>query len=239
MSPNRERKRTPWYFLSILFLFLVPVNALLILAWKKTDKPAFLKSFLTILALGYAWSMLVTSQGWWSFNPEIMLGIRVLPALPLEEAFFYPLGGALSILLYAALTRTAAPEKGTGRGFCFFIIALTLCGAAAVAVSMLNGGRPYYLISQIILYNGLAAGLWPWTHGRIGARPALLATAVMTGIGFFWNWLAFTQGWWSYHAVLGWMWPAAVPVDDWNFYIFAPLAAISLYENFRRGGDKA
>jgi hypothetical protein len=66
----------------------------------------------------------------------------------------------------------------------------------------------------------------------------LITVLLMTGIGFIWDCLAFNWGWWTYYAILGWMFPKRVPIDDWNFYFFAPIAAIELYSVFRKEKEK-
>jgi len=190
------------------------------------------------VVLGYAWSMVVSASGWWTFRPDTLLGWNLLPHLPVEEALFYPLGGALCLLFYVGWTRWRVPPAepkplALGSG----LVVLTTAAAAAVLLGFLLLRRqPAYLASQIVLYNGLCFLLWPKTRDRILFGPALATVGLMLAIGFFWDWLAFTRGWWEYHAVLGWYWPPRVPVDDWNFYFSAPLAAISCYEAFRRHG---
>jgi hypothetical protein len=172
----------------------------------------------------------VSASKWWVFNPACMLGVQVLPNLPLEEMLFYPLGGALSILVYQRLKsrNESAPRAGLGT-FCLLAV-MTAAAVVAIFIAQAQHGRwAYYLISQLVLFNGLTLILWWVPRARFLVGPTSLAVLGMTVIGFAWNWLAFTQGWWTYHAVLGWMFPPRVPVDDWNFFIFAPLAAISLY----------
>ncbi|MBN1594594.1 lycopene cyclase domain-containing protein [candidate division FCPU426 bacterium] len=229
-------KRIPWYFISIFAFFVLP------LAWlfkkvKTIEYPALIKSVLTIMVLGYCWSYLVTSHAWWVFNPDTMLGLELVPHLPLEEILFYPLGGILSILVYVALREAGLSGGKVDRSYFWILAGITLLVLAAAAYSFWKHGKvPWYILSQVVLYNGISLGLYFRPSGRIAAGPALLSVLIMTVVGFFWNWLAFTQGWWKYYAVLGWMWPPQVPVDDWNFYLFAPLAAMSLYENYTRAG---
>jgi lycopene cyclase domain-containing protein len=228
------QKRTPWYFLSILFFFLLPVIVFLVTQWKKINRQALLKSTLLVMVFGYAWSMLVSGTGWWVFNPDTMLGIHVLPYLPLEEALFYPLGGLLSILCYFSLSGRFANSRPTGRVWFFFMLMLTLAGLAAVVVSLIQGHHPYYITSQIVLFNGLSLIFWFFIRGQMLWKPMLLTVIFMTCIGFLWDWIAFNLGWWEFHAILGWMWPPQVPIDDWDFFIFAPIAAASWYCWFDR-----
>ena len=232
------RKRLPGYLLSILLLFLAPVTFLYGRLRTRLDRVAFVKALAWIALLGYAWSMLVSSRGWWTFEASNMLGWKCLPHLPLEECLFYPLGGALSILVYVL---AAGPHQRDCRhpGMLALFAGGTLAALAAAAVSASQQNRPpAYLISQLVLYNGLTLVLGFRVAARV-KRPALLgAVAAMTGIGFFWNWFAFTRGWWSYHAVLGWFFPPRVPVDDWNFFLFAPAAAVVLYAQLMGGGRR-
>lgn len=226
--PPASRK-TPWYFLTILAFFIFPV-LFLWRALKRENYPAFFKTVGLVMLLGYAWSYLVSASGWWVFNPACMLGIQVLPNLPLEEVLFYPLGGALSILIYQKLISANASARRAGPGTFCLLAALTLAAVGMIFIARAQQGRwAFYLVSQLLLFNGLTLALWWRPRARFFLWPAALAVLGMALIGFFWNWLAFTQGWWSYHAILGWMFPPRVPVDDWNFFLFAPLAAISLY----------
>lgn len=234
-QPN---KRLPWYFLAILAFFMLPITFLLEKC-KPIQVPAFLKSLASIMLLGYAWSYLVSSSGWWTFNPATMLGWEAILHMPLEELLFYPLGGSLSILVYIAWSGQDCDQARAGKSYLLILGGITLCVLLAVLVYLRQNGKiPWYVLSQVVLFNGLSIGLWFRASSRVLARPAALTVAVLTVIGFFWNWLAFTQTWWAYHATLGWMFPPQVPVDDWNFFIFAPLAAASLYEFFsRRSGS--
>lgn len=193
---------------------------------------AFWWSVLIILVLGCGWSALVSSQGWWHFNPQTMLGWQVLPHLPLEELLFYPLGGVLSILVYGFLADKMANPRWKSSRFYFLFLVLTLAVLGAATTAVARNFHPAYILSQVVLYNGLALLLWPVAGPRFHLPGLLVTIAILAAIGFIWNYVGFTQRLWWYTAVLGWNWPKAVPVDDWNFYIFAPLAAVSLYELF-------
>jgi lycopene cyclase domain-containing protein len=59
------------------------------------------------------------------------------------------------------------------------------------------------------------------------------SVAVLGTIGFIWDYLAFKFGWWTYNATTG-VKVARIPVEDVNFYLMAPTAAISLYIAFCR-----
>ncbi|MCD4814368.1 hypothetical protein K8S19_11835 [bacterium] len=232
--PDSNARQVPWYFLTILSFFVFPI-IFLIKYTKNIDYAAFFKSVGLVMLLGYSWSFLVTLSGWWVFNPDTMLGFEVLPHLPLEEILFYPLGGALSILVYLALGQYFHFTSRAGKGYLLSIAGITVGAMIAVLISYVQFQKnPFYIISQLVLFNGLSIGIWFFQKRRVILKAAWLTVVVMTVIGFFWNWIAFTQTWWSYHATLGWMFPPGVPVDDWNFFIFAPLAAMSLYECFNR-----
>lgn len=228
-SPASVTRKTPWYFITIITFFAFP----LIFLWralKKENYPAFFKTVGAVMVLGYAWSYLVSASGWWVFNPACMLGVEPLPHLPLEEVLFYPLGGALSLLIYEWAVSLTRSEQRAGPGVFCLLLGITLAAIGAIFIAHAQFDRwAYYLISQLALFNGLTLALWWVPRARFVLWPASFSVLGMTVIGFFWNWLAFTQEWWAYHAVLGWMFPPRVPVDDWNFFIFAPLAAISLY----------
>ncbi|MCK5219851.1 hypothetical protein KAR10_10015, partial [bacterium] len=206
MNELRGRKRRPWYFLTLLAFFVVPVS-FMISTWKQIDRRALFKAATIITVLGYAWSMLVSANGWWSFDLNTMLGLKLFYWLPLEEALFYPFGGALCILLYDVFVRQCRSAKTGGYPLLIAITVLTLTVIILVLISIFTYGKqPAYVISQLVLYNGLCFVLWPKIGFRILMKPALITVVVMTIIGFFWDWLAFTRGWWEYHAILGWFW---------------------------------
>ncbi len=228
MGLQGQRRKTPWYVITEIIFFILPLAGL----WttlKKMNRRAFGLTLVIIMVLGYSWSMLVSSHGWWQFNPQTMLGWQVLPHLPLEEALFYPLGGALSILVYGFLADKMANPRWKSLGFYFLFLALTLVVLGAATTAVANNFHPAYILSQVVLYNGLALLLWPVAGPKFHLPGLLVTIVILTAVGVFWNYVGFTQRLWWYTAVLGWNWPKAVPVDDWNFYIFAPLAAISLY----------
>lgn len=231
---NNNTHRVPWYFLTIIAFFILPIT-FLIKYTKKINYAAFFKALGMIMFLGYCWSFLVTSSGWWVFNPNTMLGFEILPHLPVEEVLFYPLGGALSILVYLAVSQYFGFVKCAKKGYLVGISIITIGSIVATVISIIHFQKmPFYIISQIVLFNGLSIGVGLMKKQYIILKGAWFSVLIMSIIGFFWNWIAFTQTWWSYHATLGWFLPTHVPVDDWNFFVFAPLAAISLYECFVR-----
>jgi len=142
---------------------------------KTIEYSAFFKAVIVIMILGYTWSYLVTSQEWWVFNPETMLGIEVFPYLPLEEVLFYPLGGGLSILVYIAIHELGVSAVKVRIGYLCILLAITAIVTICTVYSTVKNGRvPWYIVSQVVLYNGLSIGLWFRKQARIVLYPALL-----------------------------------------------------------------
>lgn len=209
-------------------VFLVLAVPALALCWRMRSRVhwrAFIASVSLITALGSCWSAVLSAQGWWSFSGSYRTGITLGPHLLLEEFLFYPCGGALSILLYVL---------GEGRGFRPAPRVYTSIVSVGTAMFLLLlartwPGQPYYLMSLIVLYNGLVTlPLAPWAAGRIGMTGFALSTTGMATIGMVWDVFAFRSAWWTYHAGTGIM-VAGIPLDDFDFFLFAPAAAISIY----------
>lgn len=87
---------------------------------------------------------------------------------------------------------------------------------------------PHYLYSQFVVYNGLCLTMAPLVGHDMDLRALSLPVLVLGTVGFLWDHVAFKYGWWIYHAVTQiriWL----VPLDDFNFFFFAPTAAVSIY----------
>ncbi len=236
MPRETSPRKTPWYLITELIFFIIPI-AVIGLTWKKMNRKALLISVLLVMVLGYLWSIMVSANGWWQFNHNTMLGFELLPHFPIEEALFYPLGGALSIMLYTVFK--VKLEKFTIPPIFLYlnIVLVTIFLLVLTGISINTNHQPVYIVSQFVLYNGLCLLMWQWAGKKIHVLSMWTCVLLMTIIGFIWNWIGFTQNLWSYHATLGWMWPQGVPIDDWNFYLFAPMAAVSLYEFFNKTSE--
>jgi lycopene cyclase domain-containing protein len=218
------------YFLSIIALLVVPAVVLCLVLRRSVQWPAFASSLPVIAVIGASWSAIVTANGWWSFGSVYVTGIRVLTHVLIEEVVFYPAGGALSILLYVAGRKSdLRPARGT---YAIYLAGGTL-GLCALALRYASA-QPFYLYSQLVVYNLLVCGgLAPVVAPRIDWRGLAVSTGIMAVLGYAWDHVAFTFGWWEYYAVTH-VRVGVVPIDDWAFFLYAPAAAISVYETSAR-----
>lgn len=223
-SEKKSLKRFS-YLISILFFFLVPLVTIFKKEWEHIPKKPFFISFAIIGFLGWAWSWTVTSHVWWSFGENFLLGVEVIPHLPLEELLFYPLGGGLCILfyLYGFKIKIIQNQKIY---WTFLIIGNLTFGIIAWATRH-NG--PAYLYSQLFLYNTICSlALAPWVGKDINLTGLAIPIGILSVVGFIWDYIGFKYGWWVYHAITQ-IYISVVPLDDFNFFLFAPTAAVSIY----------
>lgn len=219
------RRRIPAYLLSILALFAVPVAALGAAIRRDVPAKPFFASIGVISVIGWIWSAVVSYNGWWTFGEHTMLGWHVVPYLPFEEFLFYPLGGAFSILVYVWITKR---WNWTHGALYWAYLAAGSLGFGILAITTAANG-PYYLYSQFVVFNGLCGvALAPFVARRINLWGAWAPVLVLGVVGYLWDHVAFTRGWWAYHAIAG-LHVGIVPVDDFNFFLYAPPAACSIY----------
>jgi lycopene cyclase domain-containing protein len=213
------------YLLTILAVLALPAVLVARAVRPHVRWAPFLASIASITALGSLWSATLSAQGWWSFSATYRTGITLGPHLLLEEFLFYPCGGALSVLLYVLGER--AGHTQFARGYWATVLGGTAAFLALVAAA--PGRPPHYLTSMIVLYNLVVTlPLAPWVAPRVGLAGFVTSVLGMTTIGFLWDALAFRYHWWTYHAASGWtVWQ--IPVDDFDFFLFAPAAAVSIY----------
>ncbi len=232
-KPAENKKLAPSqfsYLISILIAFLGPIFFLFKRVGGDQHKKAIWLSTLIIGVLGWTWSWIVSSNGWWTFGEKYLLGLEVIPHLPIEEVLFYPLGGMLCILFYLMGSRWA--EKTNAAVYWAFILIGTAVFATLAYITREHG--PYYVISQIILYNTLCSiFLAPWVAKRINLVGLATPIAILSVVGFAWNFIGFKFGWWAYHATMH-INIDVVPIDDFNFFLFAPTAAVSIFLAVRR-----
>jgi len=224
-SKADEAIRKLGYTKSLLFVFVIPFIFLFRTILRNVQKKPFFIALSAICVLGWAWSMLLTYQQWWVFPERFILGYRPLPYVPLEEFLIYPIGGAFSIFLYALPTRKMAVANSAAF---FWFFTLTITGAFVALGWVKQDTRPFYLYSQLVLYNGLCLLLGPWAARHVNAKGLLVSVGVLGAIGSVWDYYAFKFGWWVYHAITN-VKVAGVPVEDVNFYLMGPAAAIALY----------
>ncbi len=230
-QPVEKRKIEPSqysYLISILVAFVAPILFLSKDLRKRIPPAPFYVSVAIIGVLGWIWSYIVSSHLWWVFGEKFLTGIKVIPNLPIEELLFYPLGGAICILFYLKMqTQAAFKNKISAKAYWIFIVLGTIVFTALVAARW--HVKPYYLTSQLVLYNLLCTLLLaPWVAKNINLPGLALPVGILTVVGYSWNWIGFKYGWWVYNATTQ-IYLSVVPIDDCNFYFFAPTAAVSLY----------
>lgn len=212
------------YLMTTLLALALPAA---VIGWKVRDNlnhVAYWTSIAVVALLGAMWSAVLQAQGWWSFGLETRTGLMIGEHLVLEEAVFYPCAGALCLSLYGLGTRSGSRSIGVAYvgavwGGSFAVLALVLA---------LWDSRPYYLLSQLVLYNVIVAvPLSGVASRRASATGLLVAVGGMALIGIGWD-LAAYGSWWTYHANTG-IFLGGVPLDDVNFFLFAPAAAVSVY----------
>lgn len=237
LSFNHENKevlkRVPRYLQTLFFIFIIPNSILLPFAWKKLKKAAFLTAVGLIALIGWAWSWTVSFNGWWGFGEKFLLGIDVFPYLPFEEILFYPLGGALCIILYVCTQSVELFQNKTNplTYWTLLILGTSVSGALAWAT---QGNSPYYLNSQLFTYNFLCClALAPFVAKEVNLAALSASILIMGTIGYVCDFLAVRHGWWGFYAVTG-LHLYKVPLEEFNFFCFAPASAISIYVACRK-----
>jgi len=159
-----------------------------------------------------------------------MLGIDVVPHLPVEEVLFYPFGGVLCIFIYVYLVSTLKIEFQKSTIFWCFIMMGTLAFVGIAWVT--RHFQPSYLYSQLVTYDLLCCLVLAPIVARTINLLTLSAPILLLGTaGYFWDFFAVKYGWWAFHAVTQIkLW--TVPLDEFNFFLFGPTSAISIYLTF-------
>ncbi|MBI4052042.1 MAG: hypothetical protein HY400_06015 [Elusimicrobia bacterium] len=229
-AETRALHPKPRYMQVLFFLFILPVLFFWKAILKRVQKKPFFISIGIISVIGWIWSAFLSAMGWWAFQPPFLMGIWITPWLPLEEFLFYPFGGILCIFLYNFCSSRFQKNKSPADTW-------TLLGAGNLLFLVLSlysrSETPSYLYSQFIVYNLLTLALAPFIVRTIHL-PALSVPIVLMGVvGFFWDHAAFKYNWWVYNTDTKIRF-FFVPLDDFNFFIFAPSAAISIYINLCR-----
>jgi lycopene cyclase domain-containing protein len=63
-----------------------------------------LKAMLIVCILYWTWDVAVTARGHWSFNPDYVVGVRML-GMPVEEWLFFVVLTFVSIFTYEAVRK--------------------------------------------------------------------------------------------------------------------------------------
>lgn len=228
LEDQASSKRIPRYLLSIFSIFIIPDILLMPLVWRRLNKKALLAAMAAISLIGWAWSWNVTFHDWWTFKSNCMLGVNFLSHLFFEEILFYPFGGALCILLYlSADSINPFRNAKNSAAYLAFVLLGTAVFAATAWATRANG--PYYLLSQLFTYNILCCLLLAAFVRKEINLAALCAPILLVGAaGFIWDFFAIKHGVWRYNAVTG-ITVLNVPIEEFNFYLFAPTSAAAIY----------
>lgn len=236
MSPDADGQRRfslrklPGYTKSLLLVFVIPFLFLFRTILKNVQKKPFWIAVGLVCALGWFWSGFLSYKGWWEFPAESIIGIHVLPHLPLEEFIIYPLGGAFSIFFYT-FPSVRWPKNNRANPLLYWGFLIGVTGVFAVLAYVKRDTHPWYLYSQFVLYNGLCLILAPFIAKDLYIPAVFYPMISLGAVGFFWDYFAFQLDWWIYHAITN-VRVFNIPVEDFNFYLLAPPAAISLYVLF-------
>lgn len=224
-SESRLSLKRLSYLISIVVGFVIPVFGLFRILWKHIPFKPLIVAFIITSILGCGWSNYVSSQRWWEFGAQFLTGIRIFPNLPLEEFLFNPLGGLISVLLY--LWGTKYKTKTSQAAYWTF----TLVGTAVFSgiAWYTKDNKPYYLYSQLVLFNFICSiFLGIFSAKDINLIGLGLSIGTLTLLGFGWDYIGFKYGWWTYFAITK-INVTVVPIEEFNFFLFAPTAAVSVY----------
>jgi lycopene cyclase domain-containing protein len=216
------------YLQSIIYIFIIPDLILSLTILRKIPKKPFVFAIFLIAFIGWSWSFFVSYFKWWSFSNEFVAGIYILHHLPIEEIIFYPSGGMLSILLYFHFgCRSSHKVKIAPRGYWSYLI---LGSSVFILLAWLTRHKdPYYLYSQILVFGILCSFLLaPITTKNMDLNALFPAIGILGVIGLIWDYIGVSQEWWRYHCITE-IKVFNVPIDEFNFFLFAPTSAISIY----------
>jgi hypothetical protein len=219
-------KPRPRYMQVLVAVFVLPLVVFGRRLFRGADPRAVLLGFALVTLVGWAWSITLSANLWWVFPKRFLVGVWLLPNLPLEEMLFYPIGMLFAIGLYNALTRRWPERMKDPWPYRAYLYAGTaVFGALAFYY---RDEKPYYIYSLLLVYNGLALALCEAVWRYIHPRPLFVLTALLFVIGLVWDYFAFRYDWWIYNPIMGLkFW--GIPVEDVDFYLYAPPAGLSLY----------
>lgn len=225
-------QRKPRYLQAIIAVFIVPIISLTGLVWKRIQKKPFFIAIPIISLIGWTWSWNGTYNGWWVFGEKFLWEWRVLKYLPLEEFLFCPLGGILSIYLYALAHSRRAKDVRNSAIYWSSLVMGTLIFAVIGLIR--NSYHPSYLFSELVTFNLLCClMLAPVVAKEINLGALLVPILGLTVTGFSWDFIAIRYGWWDYVTTTQ-IRIANVPLDEFVYYLYAPTSAVSIYVFFCR-----
>jgi hypothetical protein len=219
-------KAKPRYLQVLVGAFILP----LFLLWKKlfkgADGRAVALGFGMVTLIGWAWSMTLSYNHWWIFPRKWLIGIKLLPNLPLEEMLFYPMVMLFMIGFYNFFDQKKHEAPRNPWPFRIFLYAGTAV-FTGLAIHY-RAEKPYYIWSLLIVYNALAIVLYEAVWKIMNQRLVAWITGVMFAVGFVWDYFAFKYDWWIYNPIMG-IKVLNIPIEDVNFYLYAPAAGLFLY----------
>ncbi|HRY29245.1 MAG TPA: lycopene cyclase domain-containing protein [Elusimicrobiota bacterium] len=216
----------PRYLQVLVGVFILPLLVLWRWLFRGANAKAVFLGFALVTLIGWAWSITLSAQQWWIFPRKWLIGIWLLPNLPLEEMLFYPMVMLFMIGFYNVIDRARPQTLKSPWSYRLYLYSGTL--VFAVLAFLYRDEKPYYLYSHFIVYNGLAIVLCEAVWRYVNPRAMALITGFMFLVGLIWDYFAFKYDWWIYNPIMGikfW----GIPVEDVNFYLYAPPAGLSLY----------
>jgi len=116
--PSESGRAFPGYFLFLLAGSILPSLFCSRIAFQFINWRALTTSWLFITGISQFWeASLAVPYGWWSYEPDQMLGIFLKPHcdLPIEAVFVWTLGSWTTVIIYETiLTALYAGRKGWG-----------------------------------------------------------------------------------------------------------------------------
>jgi len=116
--PSQGGRAFPGYFLFLLAGSILPSLFCSRIAFQFINWRALTTSWLFITGISQFWeASLAVPYGWWSYEPDQMLGIFLKPHcdLPIEAVFVWTLGSWTTVIIYETiLTAVHAGRKGWG-----------------------------------------------------------------------------------------------------------------------------
>lgn len=118
-------KRKPYYFYSLLTIFIIPTFIFGYLIIDEISIFAVLILAVICLIAGALWDTWATKHGWkdkfwlWTFNEKYMLGPKIF-GIPIEEYGFFFFGATFLVTLYEFILNIF--ENSSSQGWLIFIV---------------------------------------------------------------------------------------------------------------------
>lgn len=235
--PAEDGARTPRYLQSLLLLFVLPVLFLWPSIWSTVEHKPFLASIAVISAIGWCWSIVVTSRRWWKFPERFLAGPRVIRHLPIEEFLFYPFGGILSIYAYVSAARRFKPLRSVSVYWACLVVGSVAFVAFALAAGERYKKARWFPAWPTLLLPFLVAFwfLYRAARHKVNWRAAFATVAVFELVCFPAEIFSVSRGHWIYNDARIWgpRW-FHVPVEEMLlYYLFSPLIIITIMQAVR------